>query len=274
MRPGELAAVWRAQCADELVVVNVGSADRFLVRIPFSDINGEPLEVSVSLSGGKWSISDLAATLGRLEVEHIPWASPKVRPRLLAMLESFGAKLEDRQIVSAESTEIPSLVELVEFAQAVTTVESLALGRSESRGDNYSTSVREDLERAVGDHYTVAGSMPGVPHATSGTPPYPCDATLRGPGNALKLAIFTADTSVHATVMNAAFWAGHLALGRVNGQLLSPNLDVPRLGVMSTRNKKDSTAWQLLAPHVTRVVQHAPGEEIESLAEAALDLVA
>jgi hypothetical protein len=274
MRPGELAAVWRAQCADELVVVDSGSADRFLVRIPFSDINGEPLEVAVSLSSGKWSISDLAATVGRLEVEHIRWASSPVRPRLLGMLESFGAKLEDRQIVSAESTEIPSLVELVEFAQAITTVESLALGLSEGRGDNYSTSVREDLERAVGGRYKVTGGVPGVPHATSGTPPYPCDATLRGTANALKLAIFAADTSVYATVMNAAFWAGHLELGRVNGQLLSPNLDVPRLGVMSTRNKRGSTAWQLLAPHVTRIVQHTPGEGIESLAEAALDLAA
>jgi hypothetical protein len=43
---------------------------------------------------------------------------------------------------------------------------------------------------------------------------------------------------------------------------------------MSTRNREGSTAWQLLAPHVARIVQHAPGEQIESLAAAALDLAA
>lgn len=273
MGPSELAGIWRAQCVDELVVAGTETADRFLVRIPFSDMNGEPLEVAVTRESGRWIISDLAATVGRLEVERIRWTSPTVRSSILGMLESFGAKLEDRQIVSAESNEIPSLVELVEFAQAITTVESLALGVTQDRGDNFSTIVRADLERAVGDRYKVGMGIAGVPHAASGTPTYPCDATLRGRNNALRLAIFTADTSVHATVMNAAFWAGHLEHGLAKGQLLSPNVDVPRLGVLSTRTKKGSTAWQLLTPHVTEIVQHAPGEEIETLAGAALELV-
>lgn len=269
MNVDDLLSEWRMTCRESLRIESTESASRWRVEVPATTPDGDPLEIVLERSvGGRWGLLDLEQSVGRLFAAGVAWEDSSTKERIEAALREYGAKLEGRQVVLPLESR-PTLEDVVRFVQAVTLSSVPEYDREpEARGENYTTIVRQGLERVAPQRFMVSEGRVVAEERYGGLDAagdYWADAGLfdRDGSGRLRAVLFAArPSSAPYAALRAGWWSGEF---RGGGMLSDPT--VPSIGVVE-REDGGTKAERLLQPHVTVLARWSSPEDDPKLDEA------